>query len=194
MPLSSRSLKSSIYNMTSPDYELGWIVGLLEGEGSFSAKIHKRSSTRQRRTAYLGAVNAQLGMSDEDVVRRAADVVARLTGLAPVAVHRYQLPPPWKATYRAHWTGDRGIALLRLIAPLMGLRRGAKVKETLAIALTQTGPAWKQGERSCARGHKYKVGRCHLRLHGTPRVTCPECLRASRSRYKKSHAESRRLR
>jgi hypothetical protein len=92
------------------DPDLAWLAGLLEGEGSFSR------------------YQVQLRMTDEDVVRRAADLMGATKS-------------PWKEEPRfAHWsptwcvavTGRRATDLMMHLTPALGTRRRARIAEVVA--------------------------------------------------------------
>jgi hypothetical protein len=97
--------------------EYAWLAGLLEGEGTFlkgSPSLPWRPRVR-------------LSMTDEDVVRRAADIV----GIK--SIQRYdQKNPNWKPCYIMQVSGQRAVDLMRLIRPTMGLRRQGQIDVALA--------------------------------------------------------------
>lgn len=102
------------------DQELAWLAGLLEGEGSFS-RIQERKS----------AVVIYLGMCDEDVVRRARDVVIGLVG-EPLTVTRTRAKRAnHNDQFRFRVYSDRARQLMELLRPFMGERRGQKIDQLL---------------------------------------------------------------
>lgn len=97
--------------------EIGWLVGLLEGEGSF---VYSK-----------GTQVVQLKMTDEDIVLRYADYVERLTGQS---VHVGVFSP--KEGNRAPIfyctiTGERARIVMRTIVPYMGTRRKQRIWQCL---------------------------------------------------------------
>ena len=91
--------------------DLLWLAGLLEGEGTFD--LHKRKYPRIR-----------LGMTDRDVVGRAADLLG--------ANLRVSIPlDGTKTMFHTEISGQRAAAILRLLLPLMGARRSGKIGEIL---------------------------------------------------------------
>jgi hypothetical protein len=95
------------------NYELGWIVALFEGEGCIS---------RMRQ-----GWQAELKMTDEDVVRKFTDIIGigAVHGPYPER-NRPQIKPYWS------WhIGKRQDVLnfVALFAPLMGTRRANKMTE-----------------------------------------------------------------
>jgi hypothetical protein len=92
--------------------ELYWLAGLLEGEGSFMAA--SPSAPHSPRVS--------LNMTDSDVVARAAALVGPL--------HIQKRAPrlsKWKASYAWVLRGQRAVKLMRLLRPLMGLRRREQI-------------------------------------------------------------------
>lgn len=98
--------------MSTPlDYHTaGWLVGILEGEGSFD--LAKGRYPRIR-----------LGMTDADVVRKAAG----LMGSTVYTEFRY----PHKPMFRTEVWGARAADLMENLLPWMGARRSARVAEVL---------------------------------------------------------------
>ncbi len=98
-------------------FELGWVAGLFEGEGTI---VVTKSDRRRPR------IRVAVGSTDEDVVRRLQALAGgRVQG--PYARGKHK--PIW------HWRIDaRGDvkAFLRAVRPHLGLRRAAKADEALA--------------------------------------------------------------
>ena len=96
--------------------EIAWLAGLLEGEGSFSKA--------------KGSVTVQLGMTDEDTVRRAA----KLVGDPFVGSHQiHRWGKNQKINYRWTLCGDKAAAWMMTIYPLMSSRRQARIRELLSV-------------------------------------------------------------
>jgi hypothetical protein len=94
------------------DYELGWIVALFEGEGCLS---------RMRK-----GWQAELKMTDEDVVSKFADIIGVGTVHGPYQARQVNFKPYWS------WhCGKRQDILnfVALFAPLMGTRRADRMTE-----------------------------------------------------------------
>lgn len=94
-----------------PREDLLWLAGLLEGEGSFD--LHRGAYPRVR-----------LGMTDRDVVGRAATVMG-------TKVRTSLRPAPWTATFHTELSGARAAELLDELLPLMGARRSSKIATIL---------------------------------------------------------------
>ncbi len=94
--------------------DIAWLAGLLEGEGCFRI--------RDGRTTPL----ILLGMTDSDVVDRAAAL------LGSHDLHVYESPVGHKTQFRLRVGGRKAAAWMMTIYPLMGERRQAKIRETLA--------------------------------------------------------------
>ena len=99
------------------EIELAWLVGLLEGEGSF-LKAPPSSPNCPR---------ISLEMTDRDIVERAA------TLMGGNAVERINLRNVlWKPAYRVSLKGSRAVALMQILYPKMGVRRRAQIDAALA--------------------------------------------------------------
>lgn len=106
------------------EQELGWMAGLLEGEGCFRV----RSSPALLASGRRPVLTVSLAMCDEDVVRRAAD----LGGAKMRVVEEKVSNRRWNDRWRVTWSGADAERLMRLVQPLMGQRRAAKITECLA--------------------------------------------------------------
>lgn len=96
--------------------ELGWLVGILEGEGTF------HFDGRQE------AVNLQ--MSDEDTVYRYAKLIEKITGFMPT-IGFLDREPNRSVMYQCSIKGKRACAIMKLIVPHMGTRRRARIWQVL---------------------------------------------------------------
>jgi hypothetical protein len=96
------------------DADLVWLAGLLEGEGCFD--LHRGRYPRIR-----------LGMTDRDVVERAADLMETRVR---IALH----PAPIQASWHTETSGTNAVRLMRLLLPHMGTRRSAKIATVLGHA------------------------------------------------------------
>lgn len=94
--------------------DLLWLAGLLEGEGCFD--LHRGRYPRVR-----------LGMSDRDVVGRAATL---LEGNVRLSLK----PAPQSAMWHVEISGTKADAVMRMILPHMGARRSAKIATILGHA------------------------------------------------------------
>ena len=99
--------------------DLYWLAGLLEGEGCFGF-------TRNHVKGHIYChAQIQLRMCDHDVVKRAA-------GLMGCKIHSY---PGQRANQKRFWqfslTCRRARAMMTQLEPLMGKRRGAKIRAIL---------------------------------------------------------------
>lgn len=94
--------------------EILWLAGLLEGEGSFD--LHRGRYPRIR-----------LGMTDRDVVGRAATLIGARVRLT-------FRPKPYAATWHAEVSGPSAVAVMEAVLPHMGARRSARIAEILGHA------------------------------------------------------------
>jgi hypothetical protein len=106
--------------------DLGWLAGLLEGEGSFSL-VHYTDRRKGRHPCRYGKVS--LNMTDRDVVER----VVSVTGLGRVwGPTRSPSRAQHKATYSWAIQGARKVEpLVTLLQPLMGERRRQQIDRVL---------------------------------------------------------------
>jgi hypothetical protein len=101
--------------------ELYWLAGILEGEGSFM----KPSPSTPR----LPRVSVQ--MTDEDVIARVATLIG----------NKYQTcidvkNPTYKPLHSVKTVGKKAVDLMRLLRPLMGIRRQKQIDAALATYTT----------------------------------------------------------
>lgn len=100
-------------------YDVVWLAGLLEGEGTFD--LHRGKYPRVR-----------VAMTDRDVVGRAATLLGARVRLS-------LKPAPYKASWHAEISGEKASEVMRAVLPHMGARRSAKIAEILgASALGRT--------------------------------------------------------
>lgn len=88
-----------------------WLAGLLEGEGCFS-------------TSRFCPIIA-LSMTDEDVVSRATKLLGASYG-------RHICKKPRKDCFQVHLYGDKAIAWMMTLYPLMGKRRQERIREIIS--------------------------------------------------------------
>lgn len=97
------------------EFELGWLVGLLEGEGSFYCDDAKGQVQRV----------VALAMTDRDIVTKYKELVERITD------HTYTMSEEHRdsnqAIYRIRVRGQKAIILMQLIVSYMGKRRRERV-------------------------------------------------------------------
>lgn len=114
--------------------ELHWLAGLLEGEGCFGIK--KTSPAKLRHDGgRLCRPNIQLVSTDKDIIEKAA-LLMETSCTGPYWAKKNRSNPNVKGFYRCGLQGDRAVALMKKIKPLMGERRTAKIDEVLALDRT----------------------------------------------------------
>lgn len=106
--------------------ELGWLAGLLEGEGYFGLIPNR----------VKGKTYARVGvtMTDEDVI----EAVAKLLGSSVLRLKpsgNGRLPQ-----FRTHVQGQRAVTVMRLLAPYLGLRRRAQIDAVLEFERARPDP------------------------------------------------------
>jgi hypothetical protein len=159
-----------------PPADLYWLAGLLEGEGSFLKP--PPSSPASPRVA--------VEMTDRDVVERVGRVLGAIAQPMPDRNN-----PRWKPTYRALIGGERAADLMRLLHPLMGLRRQAQISAALdarTVAIKATVPAMRlsrnieiaqrlaDGESGTALAREFEVTHQNIYYIGKKykdKVACP---------------------
>jgi hypothetical protein len=100
--------------MTTEDFH--WLVGLLEGEGSFMAGI----------PSVPNAPLISVHMTDEDVVER----VRRLMDAKKLYATKKQ-KPHHKQGYRVTVSGRKAVRLMQLMLPYMSARRQGQIARAL---------------------------------------------------------------
>ena len=120
-----------------------WLAGLLEGEGAFCLAN--------------GTITVQLGMTDEDVVKRAACLV----GNPHIGKQYDKRKPSYKPHFRWTLCGDKAKAVMVEILPYMGERRSKRIDELLA--LHETKAPYRQPITACPHTNRphYGRGMCH---------------------------------
>ena len=106
----------SVAHSCSPEEDLAWLAGLLEGEGCFS--------TTQADGHSYPVIS--LNMVSRDIVARAARLLAT-TNVHPVPAR----DPSWRPTVRAAVSGAAAAAWMQRLRPLMGERRRAAIDDAL---------------------------------------------------------------
>lgn len=98
------------------ELELGWLAGLLEGEGSFLA-----GPPSQPRIPLI-----TLQMCDEDIVHRAAEIFhTSVYTCRPLKEHH-------KISFRTHCRGKPAVEWMQKLRPLMGARRQGQIDRACA--------------------------------------------------------------
>lgn len=94
-----------------------WLVGLLEGEGSFSYTISKHNRVR---------IILAIGMGDEDIIEKVAKIFGSFSVLT-----LYDPRPNNNVIYRTSIEGLKALLWMKKIYPLMSKRR----KRQIALAI-----------------------------------------------------------
>jgi len=98
--------------------EFFWLVGLLEGEGTFLPG--PPSNPNSPRIALL--------MTDKDIVQK----VARLWGMSFHEASSAQIKSKgWTLPYKTTLRGTKAVALMKLLQPYLGIRRQVQVTKAL---------------------------------------------------------------
>lgn len=102
----------------TPEAEVHWPAGLLEGEGAFSPGT--RSSP--------GSILVSVKMCDRDVIERAAHL---MRGSGVWVTHRGS-ERGWRPVYTTAAPPRRAETLMHRLRPLMGMRRRSEIDRALA--------------------------------------------------------------
>jgi len=115
--------------------DLHWLAGLVEGEGCY------RQAKDRRNGKTVGSLQLAIGMTDRDVIERAAKLIGS-------PVYKYEKLPPRKPIYQAVVSGQKAAGWMMTLYSLMGERRRAKIAELI--------PKWRRQTRKremCRNGH-----------------------------------------
>jgi len=97
--------------------EIVWLAGLLEGEGSFHP-------------ANGNSINISLGMTDKDVIKKAAV----LLGNAKVYTREVKKGAKlYKTCHQIHVAGNYAAGWMMTLYPYMGTRRKERIREMLSL-------------------------------------------------------------
>jgi hypothetical protein len=107
------------------DLEVGWLAGILDGEGSFTA--HQEKAKTKNGTVYINnRARIRCQMTDKDVIERLQQVTEAGTVSGPLKQHGLGTLPTW--TWQVSRLGDVK-RITDAIYSLMSLRRQAKIDE-----------------------------------------------------------------
>ena len=147
--------------------DLAWAAGLFEGEGCFTLSGR-------------GTARAILNMTDEDVVRRFAQIV-RVGGIRGKRVIRPQHKPQWEWTVQNH----EGVqALIAVLWPWLGQRRRSRAVEVLRLTHARPGP--NRNKLRCKRGHPFDETNTRYSVQGRACIQCEK----QRNRLRPSRAKT----
>src|SRR5262245_18882005 len=94
--------------------ELAWLAGLVEGEGCFS------------KTSQNGKPSLYIGMTDSDVIERAARILC-------THIYTKRRRPPYQTLYVIRVTGTYAVGWMFTLYPYLGLRRRERIRELLSM-------------------------------------------------------------
>jgi len=97
------------------DKDLFWLIGLLEGEGTFLAPSPSAP----------GRPRIAVHMTDRDTIEKVASL---LGGIGVGHIDLTKRCPKWKKSYRVTLTGKRAVDLMLKIKPFMSARRQIQIE------------------------------------------------------------------
>lgn len=101
------------------DFDFGWLVGILDGEGTFILTNKKRYP------------RISVKMTDVDTIDRFAKLVEREHSIfIDTKITRMY---GWKKTHRVDITGRKAVEIMKLIYPHMSGRRKERIQEILIV-------------------------------------------------------------
>ena len=103
--------------MTGTEQDFHWLVGILEGEGSFLKG--PPSAPNQPRIS--------ISMTDADVIQRVAD----LFGITYCHSRLDLRNPNWKCAFVAKIAGLPAVTIMKKLQPFMGARRQAQIQKAI---------------------------------------------------------------
>lgn len=110
--------KTEIEDLNISDFELGWLVGIIEGEGSISCRYNKK-------TGYLCA-ELTVSSTDEDTIDTLHKIYPGKSSYVKKYKNHYKEQYIWAVTSR------QGIrTVLNTIYPHMGKRRRERIDQLL---------------------------------------------------------------
>ena len=113
------------------DFELGFIVGLLEGEGSF------RCNRGNNRTSTCMVIS--VNMTDLDVIKHIAKLLGVTSKIMSYNPNKYRkFKHKAKIMYQIELRGIKAIEIMKIILPYMSKRRQIKIKSLLKEFKSQT--------------------------------------------------------
>lgn len=107
-------------NIEIKEFDLGWFVGIIEGEGSVSARIN-------RKTGYL-TVELTVASTDEDMIDKLHKIYPGKSKYIREYKNHFKTQYIWAVTDRQ---GLRTV--INKVLPYMGKRRKEKMVEVLGI-------------------------------------------------------------
>jgi hypothetical protein len=128
--------------------DIGWVAGLLEGEGSFF--IVKTRGGKHGITIYRYA-HLVVGMTDLDTIQKFHRIVGCTAKISSVINKRGKL-----MYHRAHLTGKRAVEWMMTIYCLMSQRRQAAIRKCLD-EWKRTPSTEERRRKACVKAAKNRV-------------------------------------
>lgn len=98
------------------NFELGWLVGILEGEGCFT---------------YNNTQIVRIQMVDEDVMEAVRVLLSKITGKEIEMVECEEKRSNRQNTYAINVSGERARQIMKTVVPFMHFRRRQKIWQLL---------------------------------------------------------------
>jgi hypothetical protein len=97
-------------------FTIGWLAGLLEGEGSFLKGAPSSPN----------GIKVSIQMTDEDIIKKVADIFN-----LKYWTSKDNRNPAWKRLYVLNIKGKTAFELMKLLKPYMGQRRQGQIQRAM---------------------------------------------------------------
>jgi DNA-binding transcriptional regulator PaaX len=121
------------------DRDFGWMVGIIEGEGSILVK--KPARFGEHETRGYGTVQVCVRMTDHDIMLRLKALLEELLEREDISMRQYdQSNKRWKRLWHLTVSGMEASRLLQKILPYLGERRKEAAMDAIDFMADRPGP------------------------------------------------------
>jgi len=140
------------------DRDFGWMVGIIEGEGSILVK--KPARFGEHETRGYGTVQVAVKMTDYDVMLRLKALIEELLGRENISMLQYdQSNKRWKRIWYLTVSGMEASRLLQKILPYLAERRREAAMDAIDFIAGLPGPQEYQAIGAGRLGIRWKRNR-----------------------------------
>lgn len=126
-------------NQQASDFEIGWLAGIIDGEGYLGITKVNRKDRKSPNCVYT---DLQITNTDTQIVERCASIIRKL-GVNPYVLektHNVKLNPQWKTSYNICLRKFSDIVkILEAVYPHLGGEKQAKARLLLDFVRTRVG-------------------------------------------------------